>query len=519
MPKNNDAAENPREDRTNQDALLAKTAKATFWVFIWRFFTRSIGTISTLILVRLLLPGDFGLVALGTGFAQAIDGLSILGVDDVLIREKNPERQLYDTAFTLNMIRNFATALIIAATAIPISLFFKDLRLTNILYALSLATIIEAFENVGVIDFRRQMAFEKEFYLRLLPRLSGTAVTITLAFLWRSYWALVVGIITFRILRVLMSYVMHPYRARLSISAWRHIIGFSVWTWFISLVVLVRDRTGSFVVGRLLGSAAVGIYSVAGEIATLPISEFVHPICRACWSAFAVARHTGENIGETYLRVIGVTMIIIIPAAFGIIVVAEPVVFLALGPHWMSAVPLLKIMSLGAMIGTFSIISGTVLSSHAVLKSMFKIITISYIIGAPIFVLLTMKYGLIVGSIGGISWNILESILMSWKLFSLYQVRMISFILYIWRPVVASLIMSLVLFETGFSHSVSEVSASQEIKALIVLIPTGIVSYISSVVVLWAISGKPKGAEYDVMSLVLPFATRIKAKTKARLAA
>ena len=495
--------------KAGQNALLAKTAKATGWVMIWRLFTRGIGLLSTLILVRLLLPADFGLVALGTSFAQAIDALSILGVDDVLIREKNPGRDLYDTAFTLNLIRNFATALIVAATAVPIAAFFNEPRLAHVLYALAIATVIEAFDNVGIIDFRREMAFEKEFQLRLLPRLAGTTATITLAFLWRSYWALVVGILTLRIMRVVMSYVMHPYRARLSVGAWRHIIGFSVWTWFISLIVLVRDRTGSFVVGRLLGSAAVGIFSIAGEIATLPVMEMVQPLCRACWSAFAVARHTGENIAETYLRVIGTTMLLTLPASIGMALVAEPVVYLALGARWMSAVPLMQIMAVWGMVAPFGMIAGTVLSSHAVLKSLFRIIVVSYVIGAPVFIVMTLKFGLVGGVFGGMLGGLLENGLMTYELFRRYHVRLDAFFAHLWRPVFASLVMTVVLFASGFAHPGASAPAAAQVKALVILVALGVIAYGAALFAAWRLAGKPEGAETDLLALTRPVLAKL----------
>ncbi len=194
----------------SQGSLLARTAKATGWMIVWRLVTRVLGLGSTLVLVRLLLPSDFGLVALGTSFAQAIDALSIIGVDDALIREKHPDRAIYNTAFTMNAIRNLFTALLIAATAVPVGAFFNEPRLAHILFALALATAAEAFENVGIIDFRRDLTFDKEFKLRLVPRLAAIVTTITLAVLLRTYWALVAGILVGRVLRVGMSDVMQP---------------------------------------------------------------------------------------------------------------------------------------------------------------------------------------------------------------------------------------------------------------------------------------------------------------------
>ena len=168
----------------------------------WRMATRLLGVISTLTLVRLLLPTDFGLVALSTSFQQSIEAFVVLGVEDAVVREKAPTRDIYDTGFTLNALRSVLTSTIVLLLAFPAGRFFAEPRLSNILIALAAGTLIEGFTNIGIVDFRRDFTFSKEFQLWLLPRMIGIVLTLASAFIWRSYWALVVGILASRILRV-----------------------------------------------------------------------------------------------------------------------------------------------------------------------------------------------------------------------------------------------------------------------------------------------------------------------------
>src|ERR1700754_25900 len=90
--------------------LLEKTAGGAGWTIGWRAATRALGFLSTLVLARLLVPADFGLVALAMSVARAIDIVADLGVQDALIRITAPTRRTYDTAFTINVIRGFITA-------------------------------------------------------------------------------------------------------------------------------------------------------------------------------------------------------------------------------------------------------------------------------------------------------------------------------------------------------------------------------------------------------------------------
>ena len=96
-------------------SVSKRAAMGAGWIIAWRFATRNLGLLSTLILVRLLQPSDFGLVALATGFINSVDALSAIGVQDALVRAPGLDRNLYDTGFGLSVLRGCLTALAIAA--------------------------------------------------------------------------------------------------------------------------------------------------------------------------------------------------------------------------------------------------------------------------------------------------------------------------------------------------------------------------------------------------------------------
>ena len=215
----------------------------------WRLGMRVLGLVSTLVLVRLIQPADFGIIALATSFMQTIDGMLTLGTEEAVIREAHPDRSFYDTAFTLNLLRGLSVTLLVAALAYPAASFFADPRLGPVLLFVACLPVLDGFANIGAVDFRRDFAFHKEFAIMVLPKLCGIVAAITAAALLHSYVAMLFGMGVNRILRVVMSYVMHPYRPRLSLQAWRGLAGYSLWTWLLSLAVLVRDRSDSLLLG------------------------------------------------------------------------------------------------------------------------------------------------------------------------------------------------------------------------------------------------------------------------------
>jgi O-antigen/teichoic acid export membrane protein len=219
------------------ESVSRRVVRGAGWVFAWRLATRNLGLLSTLVLVRLLQPSDFGLVALATGFTDAVDALLAIGVQDALVRAPIADRDMYDTGFGLSVLRGVLTAALIAALAWPIGAFFDDPRLVVVMLALSVGALMSAFENIGIVDFRRDLAFRKEFNMQLWSRIASVAITLGIAVVWPTYWALVVGILVNRALRLAQSYVMSPYRPRIALRAWRRIIGFSLWTWAQGMLV------------------------------------------------------------------------------------------------------------------------------------------------------------------------------------------------------------------------------------------------------------------------------------------
>src|SRR5882757_3603238 len=102
----------PEEPMSTTRSVLASTVRGAGWVIAWRLGMRVLGLISTLVLVRLLVPSDFGLLALAASFSQTVDGMMTLGTEEAVIRQTNPDRSVYDTAWTLNVIRGLTVAAI-----------------------------------------------------------------------------------------------------------------------------------------------------------------------------------------------------------------------------------------------------------------------------------------------------------------------------------------------------------------------------------------------------------------------
>jgi len=484
------------------DSLLVRTARGAGWVMAWRLGIRGLGLVSTLVLVRLIQPADFGIIALATSCMQTIDDMLTLGTEEAVIREHTPSRDFYDTAFTLNLLRGLSVTLLVAALAYPAARFFADPRLGPVLLVVACLPLLDGCANIGAVEFRRDLAFHKEFAIMVLPKLCAIVAAMTAAALLHSYVAMLAGLAVNRLLRVVMSYVMHPYRPALSLASWRGLAGYSLWTWVLSLVVLLRDRSDSLLLGRLTNIASVGFYAVGAEIAALPSTELIEPLGRAAFSGFAASRQQAADVGQTYLRLMGSAALLTLPAGMGLSLVAAPLVALAFGPGWDQAVPVLRILSLSFTVMVFGHLSLLVLSAHALLGRLVGITLVGALARIVLLAILIPPFGLTGAALAAATAVLLEQALTVTTALRRFGVRVGALIGTVRRPVLATTVMAGVLWTIGLGWS-DEAGARVLIEGSL----AGAAVYAGVLLGSWRLAGRPPGAEADVLTLLLSVLT------------
>ncbi len=484
-----------------RESLLARTARGAGWVMAWRLGMRVLGLVSTLVLVRLLAPADFGLIALATGFMQSVDGLMSLGTEEAVIRTESPDRGVYETAFTLTALRGLIASLLVALAAFPVARFFGDARLGPVLLVVALLPLLDGVGNIGAVDFRREMTFHKEFALMVLPKLGGILVAILAAFLLRSYVALLCGMLVNRSLRTVMTYVMHPFRPRLSLKAWRALFGYSAWTWALSLAVLLRDRSDNLILGRLTGTATLGFYSVGAEIAALPMTELIEPLGRASFSGFAAARHERMEVRETFLRLIGFSALLALPVGLGLSLVAAPLTRLALGPGWDQAVPVLQVMAVAGTMLLFGHLSQHLLSAHALLGRVVGITLAGAAVRVGLLLALIPGYGVKGAAVAaGVAICIEQGLLVVTALRH-FGIGLGTLAGQVWRPAQAAAAMAVVLWIAGLGWVPAAPGGA--LGQLIAPVAVGTMVFTATLLGAWLASGRPGGAEADVLRWTL----------------
>jgi O-antigen/teichoic acid export membrane protein len=326
-------------------------------------------------------------------------------------------------------------------------------------------------------------------------------LTVALAAVLHSYWALVAGILVGRLVTLVQSYTMSPYRPLFGLRSWRRIIGFSLWSWGSGLIYMLRDRIESIVIGRAFGAATVGVFSLGVEIGSLPTTELVLPLCRALFSGFAEANRTGLSTANVYVRVVSAALLLTLPAAIGISLLADPLVRLALGSQWLGAVPLVWILALPGAVTIISSVSAAALNAQGLPHLNFYLGAISTALKVPLLVGLVFAFGLVGGAVAVALSLFVEQLVYLEATRRRLHVRVVGLAWGAWRPLLATATMAAVLTGCGlgWAHADGSTLAAARMAAVGTLI--GVAVYTLTLLTAWIASGRPDGAEGDALRL------------------
>jgi len=475
---------------------------------------RGIGLASTIILARVLMPTDFGVVAMAMGVVALLELFAQFGVGEALIQRRDVDRAHYDTAWTFNVLLGCAIGTALLALAWPASIFYQHPSLVSVLVVLAAAPVIQGLENIGLIAFRRDLNFKADFLITTCKRLILFAITVSLALLLRSYWALVIGIVAGRALGVVLSYFVQSYRPRFSLAARSELFGFSKWVLGTNMLAFALQRCSDVVVGRLLGARALGLYNVGAEIATLPTSELIAPINRAVFPGFAKIAGDRPALRREYFTFIGFIALIGIPAAVGLASVAPIVVALVLGPNWLEAIPIVSIIALA---GAVQLLQTTNYAVYlAVGRPSRQVVTllVQITVLVPAMTYLASSNGIIGATYAfALCWTVSLPVALTLVLREI-DGRISEFAREVWRPVVAASAMYVALqyFHPGGESR----TTAQLLTALLESVLFGGVVYVAVVLVCWLVAGKPVSSEMTILHQISEISGRVQRIVRRR---
>jgi O-antigen/teichoic acid export membrane protein len=472
-------------------------ARGAGWLYAYRWLERLLDLVSIVVLARILSPDDFGLVAIAASFVTIVEGLAAFDVNRALIRARDDHPDLFDTAWTLSVLRGIAAALAMAAVA-PL---LTDPRIGAVVYVLALTPILTGLANPRFVTFERQLVYSKLAVLTVGARAGSVAVTVLVAVLTRSYWALVVGLLAGSLISLALSYLLRPYRPRLSLARFSEIFGFSGWLSLTTIVTTLSMETDKLIVGRLLGVADAGLYFMTQRVGVLPTRELISPLQRILFPSFSELADDPARLRRVVRESINVLGTLGLAAGCGFALLTNDIVPLALGKRWVTIVPLLTVLVpyLGLR-ATLSMALPCVMALGRT-RLLFRVSLVYAFVHLPAFIGGTALFGL-----PGAIWSIVAagiaySYLNAWLLRRTVGISLGEILCQLRRPLAAAAVMVGIVLAAGAAAPAALFSETGSWLSLAIKTLLGGAVFCATQYALWRLEGRPEGVERRLLQL------------------
>ena len=475
---------------SQQRTTFKNFLRGTVWAILMRWSIRGIGLISIVILARLLTPEDFGIVAMGALVIGFIKGFSELGTHMLLIREREVTREHCDTAWTVKIMQGAFVALMIVILAPFAASYFDEKKVVTVMYLLALSAFIEGTESIGMTLVRKELDFARDFRFHVYKRIVQFAVTIPLAVMLKSYWALVIGQLMTTVFGVTLSFVMHSYRPRISLARVREYLSFSLSIIPLKIGRFLNNKADVVVVGGIASTAQMGAYNVASELAAMFTKELEIPLARGLMPNYAKLAHNPQELASAFRHVLSTVAMICCAAGFGLWVVAEDFVTVILGSQWLSAIPIVKWLAIfGTLSSLLHLMGGQILIVTGREKVSAALIWMRLIVLIPSVIVAGILWGMEAVAPATAVAAALAFPVVVYYLTKSIPITLAAVAQALWRPVVAGIIM------VNIVQLLHMDSLNVPVLSLVLDVSCGAISYTIMLAGLWWLAGRPQGIE------------------------
>ena len=334
--------------------------RGSFWVFFLKFCQQSLDFLRVVLLARFLMPTDFGLMGIALLTMATLETFSFMGLQQALVQKTEITETHLNTVWTLSIIRGFVVFLLLYAIAPMSAVFFKTPEAEMIIKITGLALILQSLSNIGVITFQKDLEFGKQFIYQFSGVVVTFLVSIIVLYIVRSVWAMVWGLLAGSLARLVVGYLIHPYRPRIhfDFENARELFKFGRWLLISSVVIFLFSQGDDIFVGKMLGVSLLGFYQLAYRISNTATSEIASVISQVMFPAYSKMQNQTDSLKKGYLKVFRATLLLSLPITGLIFILAPEFTRIFLAIKWMPIVPIMRILVFFGLLRAIGATSG-----------------------------------------------------------------------------------------------------------------------------------------------------------------
>ncbi|HEU0304872.1 MAG TPA: MOP flippase family protein [Gaiellaceae bacterium] len=325
--------------------LRSRVIRGLGWKAFSQIAVQGMALVSTIVIAHLLTPSEVGLVAMASVFSTLAIILSDLALGAAIVQRETLTEEDRSTSFWMNV--GVGVLLTVAGffLAGPIASLYGEPDVEQLFQVISVVFILSTLGATHNALMIREMRFRSLEIRTVIASGVAGGVAIMAAFLGAGSWAIVAQMITITAVSTLLVWRAAHWRPRFLVSrqSARELTSFSKWIVGARLLSYLNSNADNYLVGRYVGSAALGAYQIAYNVMLVPITRLAGPVQEVIYPAISKIREP-RRVGEAWLRATTMVSLITVPAFAGMAVVAEDFVAVVLGDQWDDAVPVLQIL-------------------------------------------------------------------------------------------------------------------------------------------------------------------------------
>lgn len=324
-------------------SLRSQALSGFRWTASVRMLSQAITWAITLVVVRLLTPADYGLLAMATVVITFLAVFSELGLGPALVQKADLDERTLRQTFGIVLVLNITLAAVLALGAPLIGAFFAEPRVVPVVRVLALQFIIGAFDVIPNVQLQRRMEYRKRSLLDLSGAIVASVTTLAMALAGAGVWSLVVGAIVGQTWRTIGINFLSPFLhwPELSLKGMRSLLTFGGQLTAAGIFGTFFSQIDVMICAKLLGNEVLGFYSVALHIASLPSQKIAGLVNQVAFPTFSRMQHDLRNVGENVLLGSRMLSFFAFPVLWGMSSIAPEIVVVILGPKWpLSVIPL-----------------------------------------------------------------------------------------------------------------------------------------------------------------------------------
>jgi len=305
------------------------------WISTLRIARKVFSLIRLIIIGRILAPSDFGLMGIALLTMSALETFSAFGFKQALIQKKENTASYLNAAWTVLIARGFIVFVILYLIAPFVAAFFHTPAVIPIIQVLGFLTFLQAFS-----------------IFRFVGISTNFIVAVVAAIVLRSVWALVLGLLAEKVVSLIISYLIHPYRPHLSkdIEKAKELFGFGKWILGSSILNFVGEHIDDIFVGRVLSATALGFYQMAYRISNMLETEITNVISSVAFPAYAKIQDQQSRLQKAYFRIMRLIFAVSLPITIGMVLLAPEFTQIFLSEKWMPMVTAMQLLAVAGFI-------------------------------------------------------------------------------------------------------------------------------------------------------------------------